>query len=90
VNDQQWTVVVAGPTARDLERLPEKMLAPILASFRALEENPYRVGKPLRFELEGLFSARRGSYRIVYAIDPERRTVTVVRVGHRSDVYRGR
>ncbi len=48
--------------------------------------DPFTVGKPLRWELEGLHSARRGDYRVIYAIDLD--TVTIVRVDHRSDAYR--
>jgi mRNA-degrading endonuclease RelE of RelBE toxin-antitoxin system len=55
-----------------------------------LAEDPTRVGKPLQPELAGYRSARRGSYRIVYAVDEEVRQVLVVRVEHRSDVYRPR
>jgi mRNA interferase RelE/StbE len=43
----------------------------------ALVGEPTRVGKPLQRELAGRWSARRGTYRIIYAIDDERRVVTV-------------
>jgi mRNA-degrading endonuclease RelE of RelBE toxin-antitoxin system len=35
-----------------------------------------------------LHSARRGDYRVIYRIDDELRTVTVMAIEHRSDVYR--
>lgn len=85
-----WRLVVAAPAARDLEQLPEKAAAAVVESFRAVASDPRRVGKPLRFELEGLWSARRGPYRVIYRIDEDRRTVTVVAVGHRANVYRRR
>lgn len=53
-----------------------------------LAEQPWRVGKPLRYELEGLHSARRGAYRILYRIRPEIRVVEILRIAHRGDVYR--
>jgi mRNA interferase RelE/StbE len=56
----------------------------------ALLDNPHRVGKPLARELAGYRSARRGAYRAVYRIDEPARTVHVVRVNHRADVYRAR
>jgi len=49
--------------------------------------DPHRVGKPLRNELEGLWAARRGQYRVVYAIDDDVVVVEVVRVAHRADSY---
>ena len=53
--------------------------------YGALAENPQRVGKALRFELEGLHSARRGDFRIIYRIGDQ---VTILAIEHRADVYR--
>ena len=53
-----------------------------------LADNPYRVGKPLRGQLEGLFAARRGEFRVIYEIFDERVVVRVVAIDHRRDVYR--
>ncbi len=85
-----WRLLVAAPAARDLERLPEKAAAAVLESFQAIAADPRRVGKPLRFELEGLWSARRGPYRVIYRIDEDERVVTVLAVGHRAHIYRRR
>jgi mRNA interferase RelE/StbE len=49
---------------------------------------PYRVGKRLLPPMDDRFSARRGTYRIIYRIDEKNRIVTVVDVDHRRDVYR--
>ena len=49
---------------------------------------PRRVGKPLGQELAGTLAARRGEYRVVYEIDEEAKTVTVLDVDHRRDIYR--
>lgn len=56
-------------------------------SYGSLATNPHRVGKPLRFELEGLHSARRGDFRITYRISD---VATVIAIEHRADVYRPR
>lgn len=52
-----------------------------------LLDNPYAGGKPLARELVGYRSARRGAYRVVYRINDRSRTVHVVRIDHRADVY---
>ena len=52
-----------------------------------LLQRPYVVGKPLASELAEYHSARRGAYRVVYRIDDKARTVHVVRIDHRADVY---
>lgn len=53
-----------------------------------LLEEPHRVGKRLLPPLDDRFSARRGTYRVIYRIDDEACVVTVVDIGHRRDVYR--
>lgn len=79
------------PSARrQLDRLPISVAAAVVETLGAIARNPRRVGKPLRFELEGHWSARRGPYRIVYRIDDEAHVVAVVAVAHRADVYRSR
>jgi mRNA interferase RelE/StbE len=89
VTDEPWQLVVAGPAARNLERLPAKYATAVIEALSAIATNPHRLGKPLRFELTGRRSARRGPYRIIYTIDEEARTVTVLAIAHRADVYRG-
>ncbi len=56
-----------------------------------LLENPYRVGKPLREALAGVFSTRFGrDWRVLYEIDEEQRVVIVLDIRHRSTAYRPR
>lgn len=75
--------------ARDLQRLPEKIAtACVEFIFGPLEENPQRVGKSLRAELAGLRSARRGDYRVIYAIVEDEGRIEIVHIDRRSDVYR--
>jgi mRNA interferase RelE/StbE len=90
VSDRPWRLVAAGSARRDIQSLPEKYATAILELLPVIAANPRRVGKPLRFEHEGRWSARRGPYRVIYGIDEASRTVTVLAVGHRADVYRKR
>lgn len=54
-----------------------------------LAESPLRVGKPLHGELEGKYSTRRGTYRLVYSIsNGDNPVIRIARVDHRRDVYR--
>lgn len=89
MTDEPWQLVVAGPAVRNLEQLPTKYAAAVIEALGAIAANPHRLGKPLRFELAGRWSARRGPYRVIYEIDDATRTVTVLAVAHRADVYRG-
>ena len=53
-----------------------------------LLRQPYRVGKRLLPPLDDRFSARRGTYRIIYRVDDKTGIVTVVDIAHRRDAYR--
>jgi mRNA interferase RelE/StbE len=81
----------ATPTVRRAlaETLPE---AVAVAAFEfitgPLLENPRRIGKRLLPPLDDRYSARRGTYRVIYRIDDQARVVTVVDIGHRRDIYR--
>jgi mRNA interferase RelE/StbE len=90
MSQQVFELVVARPAARAIsDVLPESVATAVLDFITgSLIENPHRVGRELRRELAGIFSARRGTYRVLYRIDDVTRTVTVLRVDHRSDVYR--
>jgi mRNA interferase RelE/StbE len=86
-----WGLVVAGPARRPVDRLPGEVAVAVLDFLLGpLLENPHRVGRALRGDLGGLHSARVGAYRVVYEISDRRRTVTVLSVDHRADVYRPR
>jgi mRNA interferase RelE/StbE len=86
-----YEVEITPEGLRHLNRLPGKVRAAVIeAIFGTIAENPHRAGKPLRGELGGLSSARRGDFRIIYEIDEEARTVLVHRAQHRRTVYRPR
>ena len=81
----------ATPTVRRAlaESLPEAVATAAFEFITGpLLEQPYRVGKRLLPPLDDRYSARRGTYRVIYRIDDAARVVTVVDIGHRRDVYR--
>lgn len=70
------------------ETLPEAVAAAAYVFITGpLLTDPYRIGKRLLPPMDDRFSARRGTYRVIYRIDDKTRIVTVVDVAHRRDVY---
>jgi mRNA-degrading endonuclease RelE of RelBE toxin-antitoxin system len=86
-----YELVVAAAAARALaEELPEAVAHAVIDLITGpLLEDPHRIGRALRRELEGVFAARRGTYRVLYRINEAEREVIVIRIDHRRDVYRG-
>lgn len=86
-----FEIAFSAPAQRALRRLPEKAGTAIVEFvFGSLAHNPHRVGKPLRLELAGLHSARRGGYRVIYRIDDAGHRVEITAIEHRADAYRPR
>jgi mRNA-degrading endonuclease RelE of RelBE toxin-antitoxin system len=85
-----YELLVTPPAARALsERLPEPVAAAVIEFITTtLIREPRRVGKPLRGGLAGIWSARRGTYRVLYRIAEDRREIIVLRIDHRRDAYR--
>ena len=71
--------------------MPPQVVRAVLALIDGnLAVEPTRVGTPQRAPLEGIWSARRGTYRLLYEVDHADRVVTVVAVEHRADADRRR
>jgi mRNA interferase RelE/StbE len=91
VSENAFAIAWTAASRRALARLPEKVATAVVEFlYGSLASSPYRVGKPLKLGLEGLHSARRGDYRVIYRIDDHQHRVTVVAIEHRSDIYRSR
>ena len=90
VPGDRYSLRIAPSARRQLaEVLPEAVaMAALEFVVGPLLDNPHRVGKRLRAPLEDRHAARRGTYRVIYRIDDEARSVTVVDVAHRLDAYR--
>lgn len=86
-----YEFVVTPPAARALaDQLPEPVATAVIEFLTGtLVTQPRRVGKQLRGELIGIWSARRGTYRILYRVCETPHEVIVLRIEHRR-VYRAR
>ena len=72
---------------KDFDGIPKKDLRKILSRIRSLAGDPRPPGCE-KLTGRNRYRVRQGRYRIVYAVQDEERTVIVMKVGHRKDVYR--
>ena len=73
---------------KEIERVPRKAdRRRVIKRIRALAGEPRPDGGT---KLSGReeYRVRHGLYRIIYAVKDDQRTVLIVKVGHRRDVYR--
>ena len=86
----RWQVELLPSARRELLALRNPTQARIRAAIRVLADDPTPAESiPMRGKGVGLHRLRVGSHRVVYRLQAERITVLVIRIGHRSEVYRG-
>ena len=85
-----YDLVLTPPAQRAIAtKLPEPVAVAVIDLLTTtLMHQPYRAGKPLRGKLDGVWSARRGTYRVLYRIREDPHELIVLRVEHRRDAYR--
>ena len=82
-----YIVILKKRAAKQHAKLSKDDQERVVAALDELRENPF-TGKKLDGEQAGLWSVRVWPYRIIYMIDKNIVTVTVVAIGQRKDVYR--
>ena len=82
-----YRLLIKPSAAKELEALPKKFRASVVARISGLASEPRPPGSE---KLSGAekYRVRQGVYRVVYAVDDVARTVLIVKIGHRKDVYR--
>jgi mRNA interferase RelE/StbE len=72
-----------------LQALPRDILIRIEARIQELAENPRPRGVERVRGTQGGSRVSVGAYRILYTVDDTAQVVTIGRVRHRRDMYRG-
>jgi mRNA interferase RelE/StbE len=72
---------------RALDKLPKADFDAVVGATNELAQTPRPRGIE-KVKTTGLWRIRQGDYRIVYAIDDSQKLITVVRIGHRREIYR--
>jgi len=82
-----YSIFFRKPVGRDLAQIPSKDLKRIVGRIRSLSKNPRPPGCE-KLSVQEKYRVRQGKYRIIYSIQDDERSVWIVKVGHRRDVYR--
>lgn len=83
-----YTIEWKRSAVKELKQLPRDAVARIVKAVEQLAHNPYPAGVKKLIGAERTYRVRVGMYRVVYAIEADVLVITVIRVGHRKDVYR--
>ncbi len=82
-----YKLIFRKSVARDLRSIPNQDVARILQRIDALQHDP-RPADCEKLSGQEKYRVRQGVYRIIYEIRSSELIVCVVKVGHRSSVYK--
>lgn len=86
-----WTIEYDRRVLKDIKKLDKTVQRQILDYFDdriADSADPRDLGKSLKSSFSGLWRYRIGDYRAICRIEDEKLVVLVVRIAHRSKVYK--
>ena len=87
MSDAMYSVRIKRSAAKELANLPQQNRLRVSSAINSLGEQPF-AGSVLKGGLRGLRRLRVGDYRIVYALLDNELVLLIVRIAHRSDVYK--
>jgi mRNA interferase RelE/StbE len=73
---------------KDIRALPDDIRSRVLSAIQALADNPRPHGVKQLKGSDYLYRIRVGAYRVVYRIHDNELEILIIRVRHRSEVYR--
>ena len=84
-----YQIEISRPARKQIKKLDPEVRHRIARRIDALADEPRPGGVVKLTDVSPpLYRVREGQYRIVYTIDDDKLIVLVVRVGHRSEVYK--
>jgi mRNA interferase RelE/StbE len=85
---ESYELFIKPSAAKELEAVGRKSdRTRIVEKIYILKDDPRPQGCE-KLTGQDRYRVRQGQFRILYAVDDDERAVTVVKIGHRRDVYR--
>lgn len=72
---------------RKIDKQQQRLIRSWVETNLVGSEDPRKIGKQLKGNLNEYWRYRVGSYRIIADINDDKVMITVVRIGHRKDIY---
>ena len=82
-----YAVELKPPARKELEALPDNILARVVRKLEALGDIPRPAGCKNLKGYKDHWRIRVGDWRVVYILDDAAKVVNVTRIAHRRDVY---
>ncbi len=89
MSSKAYEIVFKKSAAKELQALPQKIQQKILDAVQLLSLNPYTELLQIK-KMKGadsLYRVRIQDYRVIYLIENQIIKVTIIKIGHRKEVY---
>lgn len=83
-----YELVFRKSVRKDFRSIPKKDVNRILRRIEALRDDP-RPHDSVKLSGQQRYRIRQGPYRILYEIVDERLVITVIKIAHRKNIYKG-
>ena len=85
----EYRLLIKSSAAKEIEAIGTKRdRQRIVGRIQSLATDPRPPGCEKLAGLSAMFRVRQGEYRVIYSVDDLNRTVVIIKVGHRREVYR--
>jgi len=82
-----FKIIIPKATFKELEKIDTENQKLIFSKIKDLEKGIFTSDKALKGKHKGKFRKRAGNYRVVYLKENEILVITLIRIGHRKEVY---
>ena len=82
-----YNIVFTRSSEKELRKVPNPYLKKLVEKIKALSTNPRPLGIQILKGEERYFRLRQGDWRVIYEVDDAEKKVTIIKIGHRREVY---
>ncbi len=83
-----YKIIILEKAEEQLSHLPSKEADQIAKKINRLSDNPQLIGSKKLIGYGKVYRIRQGNYRIIYMIENKVLTITVIKIGHRKNIYK--
>jgi mRNA interferase RelE/StbE len=83
----EYSVEVKPPARKELEALPDSVLARVVKKIESLGHAPRPTGRKKLRGYKDQWRVRVGDWRVVHIIDDTAKLIRVTRIAHRREMY---
>ena len=84
---EKYKILIRKSAAKELDKIPKRDLQRIVKRINSLSKKPRPSGSE-KLSGQGRYRIRHENYQIVYSVQDKEHSVWIVKIGHRSEVYR--